>query len=186
MAEHGLFRGEDGEMAAAAPEEPKYSLEAAKEHLAARNFQKALNVYHAVSVKYPGNTAVEKDYLGAVESVRREAVQARDREDCAAAGGDAYLLLGHFGNLGELAKRLSFPAQELQDLLEECRGSLEKEGLGKYRGGDLEGAIALWESLLAFDPGNEEIRKAIATASVQMEGMAQESGESEEEETPEP
>jgi hypothetical protein len=185
MERHVLGRGEGGKVVAAASVEPKHSLEEAKKRLVEKDFPNALNDYDAVNVKYPGDALVEGEYLGAFEFVHREAIRARKQEDCVTAGRDVYLLLDRLENLGDLAKRLSFPEKELQALLVECRGSLERKGLEKYRGGDLEGAIALWKSLLAFDPGNEEILNAIETASVQLEGMEQGSGGSEENTPPE-
>lgn len=185
MERYTLGREEGGKVVAAASVEPKHSLEEAKKRLVEKDFRNALNGYDAVNMKYPGDALVEGEYLGAFEFVHREAIRARNQKDCATAGRDAYLLLRRLGNLGDLAKRLSFPESELQALLVECRGSLEKKGLEKYRAGDLEGAIAMWERLLAFDPGNEEIKKAIETASVQLEGMKQGAGESEEKKPPE-
>ena len=185
MERHVLGRGEGGKVVAAASVEPNHSLEEAEKRLVEKDFPNALNGYEAVNVKYPGDALVEGEYLGAFEFVHREAIRAREQEDCVTAGRDVYLFLDRLENLGDLAKRLSFPEKELQALLVECRGRLEKKGLEKYRGGDLEGAIALWKSLLAFDPGNEEIFNAIETASVQLEGMEQGSGGSEENTPPE-
>jgi cytochrome c-type biogenesis protein CcmH/NrfG len=39
----------------------------------------------------------------------------------------------------------------------------------EYRKGNLKGAISVWESLLAFDPDNEQIKKAIETARAQLQ-----------------
>ena len=49
-----------------------------------------------------------------------------------------------------------------------CRESLTKAGLAEYRKGNLEKAIAVWESLLVFDPDNAEIKKAVETAKTQL------------------
>ena len=48
------------------------------------------------------------------------------------------------------------------------RESLTKTGLREYRNGNLAKAIAVWESLLEFDPDNEEIKKAVKTAKTQL------------------
>jgi hypothetical protein len=56
----------------------------------------------------------------------------------------------------------------------ENRGAnLSQRALDEYRKGNLAAAISLWKSILAFDPDNAAIVKAIKTATLQQKNLEQ-------------
>ncbi|MCK7476805.1 MAG: tetratricopeptide repeat protein [Candidatus Moduliflexus flocculans] len=61
--------------------------------------------------------------------------------------------------------------ERLVEVINVCRQGLTNSGLAEYRKGNLEKAIEIWDSLLAFDPGNAEIKKAVETAKAQLEKL---------------
>ena len=78
------------------------------------------------------------------------------------------LLLENFPALEERQAAPPLTRAELAAGLALCRESLTKTGLSEYRNGNLAKAIAVWESLLVFDPDNAEIKKAVETAKTQL------------------
>jgi hypothetical protein len=56
----------------------------------------------------------------------------------------------------------------------ENRGAhLSQRALDEYRKGNLAAAISLWNSVLAFDPDNAAIVRAIKTATLQLKNLEQ-------------
>ncbi len=55
----------------------------------------------------------------------------------------------------------------LERQMKECSRILTERGLEKYREENLDEAVAVWKKVLAFDPGNSAVLKAIETASRQ-------------------
>jgi tetratricopeptide (TPR) repeat protein len=60
---------------------------------------------------------------------------------------------------------------ELQRSIDTCSGVLMEDGLRKYRAGELEAAIALWEKIILFDPDNAAALKARDTADTQLQNL---------------
>jgi outer membrane protein assembly factor BamD (BamD/ComL family) len=57
---------------------------------------------------------------------------------------------------------------------EEDRGArLSQQALDEYRKGNLASAISIWKSILAFDPDNPAVVKAINTATIQLKNLEQ-------------
>jgi hypothetical protein len=46
-----------------------------------------------------------------------------------------------------------------------------EQGLMEYRRGSLENAIRKWKELVAFDPGHQEAKKALETATAQLRAL---------------
>ncbi|HEX9021606.1 MAG TPA: hypothetical protein VF903_10150, partial [Nitrospirota bacterium] len=57
--------------------------------------------------------------------------------------------------------------------LEDCGSHLSQRALAEYRKGNLAEAISIWKSILAFDPANGSIMKAIDTATIQLKNLQQ-------------
>jgi hypothetical protein len=78
------------------------------------------------------------------------------------------LLKGACLKLNRLAPNTPLNLKELNGAIRECSNYLTNQGLIKYREGNLKEGIDIWESLLSFQPENEEIKKAIQTARDQL------------------
>jgi tetratricopeptide (TPR) repeat protein len=63
------------------------------------------------------------------------------------------------------------PAAFLRKRLGKISDTLMDDGLRKYRAGRLREAIAVWDSLLAFDPDNMKARSARETAETQLRNL---------------
>ena len=142
-----------------------------RQEFGAGNYTKALAVYHAALKDYPGDKAVKTAYANGVGRIRDVGDKALTAKNYALAGKVNGLLLRNlesFKGAGGTAPGEGLSRQELEESLRVCSSGLTNGGLAEYRKGNLEGAIALWDGLLAFEPGNAEIKKAVETAKTQL------------------
>jgi hypothetical protein len=89
--------------------------------------------------------------------------------DYALAGRIHALLLRNYASFEKFRPGVGFSRADLTKAIGVCRVKLTNSGLTEYRKGNLAKAIAVWESLLAFDPENTEVKKAVDTAKVQLQ-----------------
>lgn len=140
----------------------------ALQEMAAGNPAKALGLYLPLFREYPRDAVLSSRYVGFVQNIRTLADKAKAEGNFGQAGM-VYALLA--GDLPAFEARQAAPFLSRADLkaaIALCRESLTKAGLAEYRKGNLEKAIAVWESLLVFDPDNAEIKKAVETAKTQL------------------
>jgi len=142
-----------------------------RQDVAKGDHAKALGAYQAAIRQYPEDKAVRARYVKGVAEIAGLAAKSLEAKDYAAAGRTYALLLknvesfeGGAGTSGESA-----PTRDsLAEAIRTCVTALTNNGLAEYRKGNLEGAIAVWDELLGFDPGNAEIKKAAETARAQL------------------
>lgn len=145
----------------------------ARREMKAGNFGKAVGLYGAALKDQPGEKSAKADYASAILEIKAAGDEALARRDYAAAGRIHRLLLDNLGFFEGLegigkAAAASLKKDRLVEAVKICRQGLTNNGLAEYRKGDLEKAIEIWDSLLAFDPGNAEIKKAVKTARAQL------------------
>jgi tetratricopeptide (TPR) repeat protein len=142
-----------------------------RQELGAGNYAKAIMVYQAVLKDYPGDKMVKASCARGVSEIRAVGDKALAAKDYALAGKVNGLLLKNLESFGAAAGTTAdggLSKEELTEALHACSSGLTNGGLVEYRKGNLESAIALWDVLLEFDPGNAEIRKAVETAKAQL------------------
>jgi tetratricopeptide (TPR) repeat protein len=143
----------------------------ARQSLAAGDYQKAMDSYRSLPPEVLRESGVSAGLRRIMEELKRLADTALARKDFRAAG-KGYAALWNDAPLAEQAGlSLSFPGSAAEEGIKKCRTQLTKEGLDQYRKGRLKEAIAIWQGLLEFDPENAEIRKAVETASGQLEKL---------------
>jgi len=79
--------------------------------------------------------------------------------------------LKNYSTLAGLERFLSYNAGSLDTGIETCRKILFEEGLEQYRSGNLGQAISVWRNILAFDPENQEVKKAMDKAIRQVRNL---------------
>lgn len=143
-----------------------------RRELKAGRYEKAVEICRTGLKGQPGEKAARADYAAAILEIKAAGDKALDERDYAAAGRIHRLLLknlGSFEGLDGIGKAAaSLKKERLVEAVRVCRQGLTNSGLAEYRKGDLEKAIEIWDSLLAFDPGNAEIKKAVETAKAQL------------------
>jgi tetratricopeptide (TPR) repeat protein len=146
----------------------------ARREMKAGNFGKAVGLYRAALKDQPGEKSARVDYASAILEIKAAGDKALAGRDYAAAGRIHGLLLNNLGSfeglegIGEAAAA-SLRKDRLVEAIKVCCQGMTNSGLAEYRKGNLEKAIEIWDSLLAFDPGNAEIKKAVETAKAQLE-----------------
>jgi DNA-binding SARP family transcriptional activator len=137
----------------------------------AGEYQKALDEYGARCRKHPKDQALQTEYAKSVEEMRAAADKACDGQDFAAAGRTYDLLLKRYPQFKDFTHLLTFNRAYLNQKLSLCKKSLSVKGFQEYRKGNLSDATVMWRGLLAIDPDNEDIKKAMNTATEQQKNL---------------
>lgn len=132
---------------------------------------KAAEAYQSALNDYPKDPDFTARCAATVRDIKALADKALGENDFAKAGRTGAILLKIHPMLVGLRPPLAFSEEDLKTSVAVCRDNLTKAGLEEYRKGNLAKAIAIWESLLAFDPDNAEIKKAVTTARTQLEAV---------------
>jgi tetratricopeptide (TPR) repeat protein len=144
-----------------------FTEEQVSSHLRAGEFPKAIDIYREVYQKYPQDPTVRSGYVKTLELIKSGGDQAFERSDFALAGRVYRILLNNFSSVSRLNGSLSLNREGLTARIRDCEKILFEKGLEQYRSGNLNQAIALWKSILAFDPENREIKKVVDMATFQ-------------------
>jgi tetratricopeptide (TPR) repeat protein len=154
------------------PDQPRsHASTPAKKHMAAGEYQSAIDECNVEYRSHPQDQAFVKEYVKSLEGIKAVADKALVNEDFVSAGNTYTVLLKNYSSFNVLAQRLSFDKAYLNTQLSHCKKSLAAQGFREYRKGNLAGAIASWESLLAIDPDNADIKGAVKTAKLQKKNM---------------
>ncbi len=140
----------------------------AEQYLRTGQFQKAIDIYTAALKNHPGHPLLLSPLQTALENMKKKAIKAFSNSEFSAAGRTFYALAKNHPKLQKFYKPLSLSPQFLEEKITICRLELTKKGLELYRKGKLAEAISVWNDILAFDPDNAEIKKAVATAQAQL------------------
>jgi tetratricopeptide (TPR) repeat protein len=127
-------------------------------------YGKALGIYLRLLNEYPGDPALTAALSEAGHEFKAIGDKALADKNFGLAGKALSPLLSNYTAFSDIRPPVSFTREALEKSLEDCRAGLTKRGLVEYRKGDLTKAITIWEGLLAFDPQNAEVRKAVETA----------------------
>jgi tetratricopeptide (TPR) repeat protein len=79
--------------------------------------------------------------------------------------------LDYYPSEKNIAKKIKLSKQKLLKNIGKCSNTLMEAGLLKYRAGQIEESIAIWNRIILFDPRNVEARKALDTATIQLENL---------------
>jgi len=144
-----------------------------RRQLKAGDYEKAIGLCQAALMEQPKEKSVRADYVSAILGAKAAGDKALAGRDYAAAGRIHVLLLNNLGSFEGLdgigkAAAASLKKDRLVETIRVCIQGLTNSGLAEYRKGNLEKAIGIWDSLLVFDPGNAEIKKAVETAKAQL------------------
>jgi tetratricopeptide (TPR) repeat protein len=143
----------------------------AKMHIEAGEYQKAIDVYHFEVQKNPHDLSLAREYVKSIENIASAADKALDKQDFASAGRNYDVLLKNYAHFKGFDKELSFDSIYLNEKLCYCKKAIYKRGFQEYRKGNLSEAIELWQNLLAIDPQNTDIKKALKTATLQQKNL---------------
>ena len=140
-------------------------------YLKAGEFQKAIDIYKEIYQKYPQDPTVRSGYIRTLQTIKNNGDRAFERGDFAVAGSVYEALLKHVSSVTHLNGSCSFNRDGLTAKIRTCKKNLFENGLEQYRSGNLDQAISIWKGILAFDPGNQEIKRVVDMATLQLENL---------------
>ncbi len=135
------------------------------------NYERALELFAQSWKDSPDNPAVSRDSAAALEGLKKSGDEAARQDLPEDAGKRWAAALRNVGHPAVKGKTLSFSRADLKGNLDRLSSSLMEKGLKEYRMGNLEAAIDIWRSIIAYDPGNAEAAKAIRTTTTQLENL---------------
>jgi hypothetical protein len=112
-----------------------------------------------------------REYVLAINGLLGVGDDAFSLGDYAAAGRSFKGALDAFPVAPSLREQVSHDPKHIRSCLEICANRTMEQGLKEYRRGRLESAIGKWKGLLTFNPGHQEAKKAIDTATVQLQAL---------------
>jgi len=140
-------------------------------HLKAGEFQRALDLCKGIYQKYPRDPAVRSGYVQTLEVIKISGDQAFKKGDFPLAGSVYELLLKHIPSATRLNGSSPLNKKSLTAKIKTCVKNLFESGLENYRSGNLEQAILIWKGILAFDPGDEEVKRVVDRATLQLKNL---------------
>ncbi len=135
------------------------------------DFKRGIDIYRSLIQQYPADTTVRNRYIYLLDSIKAQADVDLKRKDFASAGRTYRILLENYSSLSNLKQFLSYDAGILDAGINTCRKILFENGLKHYRCGNLSQAISIWENILTFDPGDQEVKKAADMAILQSRNL---------------
>jgi tetratricopeptide (TPR) repeat protein len=148
-----------------------YTKEQVSSHLKTGEFRKAIDLCTEIYQRYPQDPNVRRGYISTLESIKTRGDRAFEGSDFALAGCVYDIVLRNVSSMDHLNGSFSFSRESLIARIRNCEKILFENGLKQYRSGNLKQAISLWKSILAFDPENQEIIKAVDIASLQARNL---------------
>lgn len=143
----------------------------AQSQVALGDYKKALALFAAADDKYGRDAALQHHYVRTGDRIRSAADMAFQRGVFSQAGGIYHILLESGITERNFQEPLSFDTAYLRGRIGSCSKALLELGLVKYRDDDLDGACAIWNKVLAFDPGNKAVTKALRTTGKQRQRL---------------
>lgn len=110
-------------------------------------------------------------YSAAINGFIKRGDASLKKKDCGKAGVWYRKALDYYPSDASISKRIKLSKIKVRMKLTGCSRELMEAGLLKYRAGQLGDAIAIWKSIILFDPKNAEAIKALDTATVQFENL---------------
>jgi tetratricopeptide (TPR) repeat protein len=139
--------------------------------MAEGNYERALEAFTAAWKESPGHPGVARDFPDALTGLKKSGDEAFRQGRLDEAGRRWSAALRHLSHPAEKGKPLPFTKAELQASIDKVSVTLMEKGLVEYRKGNLEAAIGLWKSILAYDPSHAEAARSVQTAATQLENL---------------
>lgn len=114
---------------------------------------------------------LDREYVLAINGLLGVGDDAFSLGDYAAAARSFKGVLDAYPAEPSLKERVSHAPKEIRAYLETCANRLMDQGLEEYRRGRLENAIRKWRGVLMINPGHQQARKSLDTATVQLQAL---------------
>lgn len=135
------------------------------------NHERALEMFATAWKENPGHPGVARDFPEALSSLKKSGDEAFRQGRLEEAGRRWSAAIRYLSHPAEKGKSVPFTKADLQANIDKVSATLMERGLVEYRNGNLEAAIAVWKSILAYDPDHAEALKSVQTATTQLENL---------------
>jgi tetratricopeptide (TPR) repeat protein len=139
--------------------------------MAEKNYERALELFAAAWKESPGYPGVEENFPKALSSLKAEGDEAFRHGRLEESGRRWSAALRFLSHPAAKGTSFSFTRNDLRAGIDKLSASLMEKGLIEYRKGNLEAAIALWKSILSYEPTHAEAARSVKTASTQLENL---------------
>jgi tetratricopeptide (TPR) repeat protein len=131
-----------------------------------KNYRQALEL-----MNNKNREGLEREYILALNGLLEAGNDAFSSGDYATAGRSFKGALNAYPVEPSLRDRVNHDPKRIRALLEASLNRMMEQGLEEYRRGSLESAIRKWKVLLAISPGHQQAKKALETATVQLQTL---------------
>jgi tetratricopeptide (TPR) repeat protein len=151
----------------------KSAVDEAHQELRSGDFQKALDTYQLAYKKYPKDSEMLKNYIGAIESMKAQGDEAFARENFAQAQITYDLLLKNFPRFSDFANLLSFKKNFLVTRLKMSRMlPAEKQARSCLKNGEVQKGIDIYRGLIQQYPWDTTVRNGYVSLLESIKGQA--------------
>jgi len=139
--------------------------------MAEGNYERALDMFAAAWKENPEHPGVARDFPDALARLKNGGDESSRQGRIEEAGRRWSAALRYSAILAEKGRQIPFARTELRAGIDRVSAALMEKGLVEYRKGNLESAIAIWKSILGYDPSHAEAARSVKTASTQLENL---------------
>ena len=139
--------------------------------MAEGNYERALDMFAAAWKENPEHPGVARDFPDALARLKNGGDESSRQGRIEEAGRRWSAALRYSAILAEKGRQIPFARTELRAGIDRVSAALMEKGLIEYRKGNLESAIAIWKSILGYDPSHAEAARSVKTASTQLENL---------------
>jgi tetratricopeptide (TPR) repeat protein len=131
-----------------------------------KNYRQAIELMNGKN-----HEGLEREYVQAINGLLEVGDDAFSLGDYAVSAHAFKGVLNAYPVEPSLRERVSHDPKRIRTILEVCVNRIMEQGLAEYRRGRLEYAIRKWKVLLTISPGHQEAKKALNTATVQLQAL---------------
>lgn len=131
-----------------------------------KNYRQAIEL-----MNNKNHEGLEREYGQAVKGLLAVGNDAYAAGDYATAARSFKAVLNAYPPEPSRRDLASHDPKRIRTLLDVCVNRMMEQGLEEYRRGSLESAIRKWKVLLAIRPGHREAKRALDTATVQLQTL---------------
>jgi hypothetical protein len=131
-----------------------------------KNYRQALELMNGRN-----REGLEREYVLALSGLLQAGDDAFASGDYGTAGRAYKAALSAYPVDPALRDRVGHDPKRIRAIMDTCVNRMMEQGLEEYRRGNLESAIVRWRALLAIRPGHQEAKKALDTATVQLQAL---------------
>lgn len=135
------------------------------------NAEAALERFIQAWEKSPGHAGVAQDFGDAVTALKKSGDEAYRAGRFEEAGKRWSAAIRYTAHPAAKARSLPFGPAKLKERVDRMTAMLMEQAIIEYRRGNIEGAIAHWKVVLAYDPSNKEAARSLKTAATQLENL---------------